>query len=313
MAADQIAPLVADIYLLTALAETRSFTQTAKRLGVSKASVSTRINALEKAVGLPLVRRTTRHVMLTEAGHNLVEDAAPAFERISTGFLAVKDLSDVPRGTVRLTAPVAFGRQHLAPVLPAFLRQYPEVRIELELIDRLVNLAHEGFDLAIRHTDHPPESYIAWELCSSRSLLVASPQYLHAHGEPRHPRDLSDHACVTYLGNRTYETWSFVQDGRRRSTPQPIVIPVRARFRANNSEVLRQAVLEGAGIGMLPDFSAVTTPPNGLVEVLSGWRVQGFFGSKLYALRPWSAHVPQSVKCLVEFLRDKYAQGFEGE
>lgn len=309
MATDQIAPLVADIYLLTALAETRSFTQTAKRLGVSKASVSTRINTLEKSIGLPLVRRTTRHVMLTEAGHNLVENAAPAFDRISAGYLAVKDLSDVPRGTVRLTAPVAFARQHLAPVLPAFLRQYPEVRIDLELVDRLVNLAHEGFDLAIRHTDHPPESYIAWELCASRSMLVASPQYLQTHGTPKHPRELSDHACVTYLGSRTYETWSFVREGRRASA-EPIVIPIRTNFRANNSEVLRQAVLEGIGIGMLPDFSAVTTPPNGLIEVLPGWRVHGFFGGKLYALRPWSAHVPQSVKCLVEFLRDKFSQGF---
>lgn len=309
MAADHIAPLVADIYLLTALAQTRSFTQTAKRLGVSKASVSTRINSLEKAVGLPLVRRTTRHVMLTEAGQSLVENAAPAFDRISAGFLAVKDLSDVPRGTVRVTAPVAFGRQHLAPALPGFLRRYPEVRIDLELVDRLVNLAHEGFDLAIRHTDHPPESYIAWELCASRSLLVASPQYLAAHGEPSHPSELSDHACVTYLSDRTYETWSFVREGRRHPA-EPIVIPIHPHFRANNSEVLRQAVLEGAGIGMLPDFSAVTSPPNGLVEILPGWRVHGFFGGKLYALRPWSAHVPQSVKCLVEFLRDQYAQGF---
>jgi len=309
MATDHIAPLVADIYLLTALAETRSFTQTAKRLGVSKASVSTRINALEKSIGLPLVRRTTRHVMLTEAGQNLVEHAAPAFERIGASYLAVKDLSDVPRGTVRITAPVAFGRQHLAPVLPAFLKQYPEVRIDLELVDRLVNLAHEGFDLAIRHTDHPPESYIAWELCSSRSVLVASPSYLETYGTPTHPSELSDHTCVTYLGNRTYETWSFIQDGKRRAS-EPLVIPIRTNFRANNSEVLRQAVIEGAGIGMLPDFSAVTPPENSLVEILPGWRVHGFFGSKLYALRPWSAHVPQSVKCLVNFLRDRYAQGF---
>jgi DNA-binding transcriptional LysR family regulator len=309
MATDHIAPLVADIYLLTALAETRSFTQTAKRLGVSKASVSTRINTLEKAVGLPLVRRTTRHVMLTEAGQHLVENAAPAFDRISTSYLAVKDLSDVPRGTVRITAPVAFGRQHLAPVLPAFLKQYPEICIDLELVDRLVNLAHEGFDLAIRHTEQPPESYIAWELCSSRSMLVASPEYLHTYGTPKHPSDLSQHTCVTYLGNRTYETWSFVQEGKRRPI-EPLTIPIRTNFRVNNSEVLRQAVLEGVGIGMLPDFSAVTTPPNRLVEVLPQWRVHGFFGGKLYALRPWSAHVPQSVKCLVNFLRDKYAQGF---
>lgn len=309
MSTDLIAPLVADIYLLTALAETRSFTQTARRLGVSKASVSTRINALEKAVGLPLVRRTTRHVMLTEAGQALVENAAPAFERIGAGFLAVKDLSDVPRGTVRMTAPVAFGRQHLAPVLPEFLRQYPEVRVDLELVDRLVNLAHEGFDLAVRHTDHPPETYIAWELCASRSVLIASPDYLRSRGAPTHPRDLGEHDCVTYLGHRSFDTWSFVREGRR-SASDPIVIPIRTRLRANNSEVLRQAVLDGAGIGLVPDFSAVTPSPGALVEVLPGWRVHGFFGGKLYALRPWSAHVPQSVKCLVEFLRDKFAQGF---
>src|SRR5690606_30562978 len=166
---DQLAAWVADIRLLTILAQTRSFTQTANRLGMSKASVSMRIGALERAAGVPLVRRTTRSVSLTEAGRQLVTDATPAFARIDAGFTSVKDLSGTPRGTVRVTAPVALGRQHLAPRLAAFIRQYPDVRIHLDLTDRFINLTQEGYDLAIRHAASPPDDYVAWQLCASRS------------------------------------------------------------------------------------------------------------------------------------------------
>jgi len=130
------------------------------RMGVSKASVSMRITALEKAAGLPLVRRTTRAVHLTEAGQALVSSAGPAFERIGAGFTSVKDLTGEPRGTVRVTAPVALGRQHVAPALSLFLRKFPEITVHLALTDRFVNLAHEGFDLAIRHTSVAPDSYV---------------------------------------------------------------------------------------------------------------------------------------------------------
>ncbi|MBN9474952.1 MAG: LysR family transcriptional regulator [Bordetella sp. SCN 67-23] len=306
MAADIIGPWVADIHLLTVLAETRSFTQAARRLGLSKASVSMRIGALERAAGVPLVQRTTRSVVLTEAGRELVADAAPAFERIDAGFTAVKDLSGTPRGTVRVTAPVALGRQHVSPRLAAFFRNYPEVRIHLDLTDRFVNLAQEGYDLAIRHTAAAPESYVAWPLCETRSLLVASPAYLRRRGTPRHPRDLADHDCVLYLGPGA-DTWTFVPADDAQA--ETLSVPVQGPLKANNSEVLRDAVLDGLGIGLLPDFSAAPAMRR-LRPVLPDWRVQGFFGNQLYALRPWAPRVPRAVQCFVEYLRDSMAQGF---
>ena len=178
----------ADLHLLTVLAQTRSYTQAARRLGISKASVSMRIAELERAAGLPLVRRTTRSVGLTDAGLRLVDDTQGAFAQIEQSFGRVRDQAGQPRGLVRVTAPVALGRQRIAPTLPDFIRRYPEIRIDLDLSDRLINLAQEGFDLAIRHVEAPPDTHVAWTLCPTRSLLVASPDYLRRHGAPQHPR-----------------------------------------------------------------------------------------------------------------------------
>lgn len=299
-----------DLHLLTVLAQTRSYTQAARRLGISKASASTRIGELERAAGVPLVRRTTRSVGLTEAGLQLVAQTQGAFERIEQSFAGVRDLAGAPRGLVRVTAPVALGRQHVAPSLPAFVRRYPDIRIELDLTDRFVNLTQEGFDLAIRHTQAPPDTHVAWELCASRSLLVASPDYLRAQGEPTHPSQLADHQCLLYLRDGGNQSWSFVKDGARKAA-QPVVVPVNGPLRANNSEVLREAVLGGLGLGLLPDFTAAAhLDPRRLVPVLARWRPQGFFGEKLYAIRPWSPQVPRAVQCLVDHLRECFRTGF---
>lgn len=309
MSSNGIGPLVADIHLLTVLAQTRSFTQTAARLGVSKASVSMRIAALERAAGVPLVQRTTRAVSLSEAGRQLVADATPAFERIDAGFTAVKDLSGTPRGTVRVSAAVALGRQHVAPHLGSFLRKYPDVRVQLDLTDRFVNLAHEGFDLAIRHTSIAPDSYVAWPLCDTQSILVATPGYLRRRGVPGHPQDLAVHDCLLYLGRAGADTWTFVPQGGGKNA-EPISVAVQGPLKANNSEVLREAVLDGLGIGLLPDFSAVSPSRRNLVRILPDWRVRGFFGDKLFALRPWAPQVPLAVQCFVEHLRTSFSAGF---
>jgi DNA-binding transcriptional LysR family regulator len=210
---------------------------------------------------------------------------------------------------VRVTAPVALGRQHVAPTLPAFLEKYPEIRLELDLTDRFVNLAQEGFDIAIRHTQSPPETHVAWELCASHSLLVASGDYLKRHGKPRHPSELSQHACLLYLRDAAAQSWTFERGSGRRV--ERAMVTVHGPFKANNSEVLREAVLGGAGIGLLPDFSATRhLGARQLVPVLPEWRPVGFFGEKIYALRPWSAHVPRAVQCFVEHLKTAFASGF---
>jgi len=337
MSTDQLSSLVADLHLLTVLAATKSFTETARRLGTSKASVSMRISELEHTAGVLLVRRTTRSVGLTEAGQQLVTDMQPAFERISGSYSAARDLVGKPRGLVRVTAPVALGRQHLAPCIAAFLKQFPDIHIELELTDRFVNLANEGFDLAIRHTNAAPETHVAWVLCETSSVLVASADYLARRGMPKHPHDLTAHDCLLYLGKHS-GSWTFAKNTKKKSTER-VGVDIRGSLKVNNSEVLRDALLAGLGIGLLPDFSlhqyhAPTLfasrnalPPGGaalarggpspralsksqLVRVLPDWQVQGFFGERIYALRPWSAQVPKAVQCLVAHLRVSFARGF---
>lgn len=303
----ELGPVLPDLHLLTVLAQTQSFTRTAQRLGVSKASVSARIAELEKSAGVPLVRRTTRSVVLTEAGSRLAQDIEASFARIAESFGHVKDLAGAPRGLLRVTAPVALGRQVIAPALPAFLLRYPEVRLELDLSDRLINLAQEGFDLAIRHADTPPDTYVAWRLCETRSLLVASQSYLQRRGTPEHPSALAAHDCLMYLRGLD-RTWSFEKTrGRRKS--ERITVPVSGSLRANNSEVLREAVLGGLGIALLPDFSASDLLQRGqLQHVLPDWKPVGFFGQYIHAIRPWSAQVPRAVRCLVDHLRQSFAR-----
>lgn len=300
------------LHWLMVLAQQGSFTAAALRLGVSKAAMSQRIAELERAAGASLVQRTTRSVRLTEAGHRLVEDMRAPFEQIAHSFAGVRDLAGVPRGLVRVTAPVAFARQQLVPRLADFLRAQPEVRIELDLSDRLNSLAMEGFDLAIRHTAAPPDTHVAWTLCETRSVLVASRAYLRRRGVPRAPLALAGHDCLHYPRAQDTPTWHFeARTLSKKPGMQRLTVPVSGPLVANNSEALRDAALTGLGIALVPDFSVHSALQSGkLVEVLPQWRSVGAFGERLYAIRPYATHVPRAVTAFVTWLRTELSGGF---
>lgn len=296
------------VHSLGVLATMGTYTAAAQRLGVSKAAMSQRISELEQAAGVALVRRTTRSVRLTEAGQQLVDATRAPFSDIERSFSGVKDLAGAPRGVLRVTAPVALGRQEIVPLIPAFLRQYPEVRVELDLSDRLTSLAQEGFDLAIRHVTTVPDTHVAWTLCPTQSWLVASRSYLRRRGVPSSPEDLVQHDCLHYLRSGDSPSWSFEPAKGRGGR---VGVPVHGVFAANNSEVLREAALGGAGIALLPDFSAHREVRAGrLVVVLPAWRPVGAFGDHLHAIRPYSPHVPRTVQVLVTALREGLSKGF---
>lgn len=312
MSARDVAEMLPDLHMLTVIAETRSLTQTARRLGIAKSSVSMRLKDLERALDLPLVRRTTRSITLTAAGLQLVDETRASFAHIEQGVASAKDLAGTPRGLVRMTAPVALGRQHIAPSIPSLLTRYPDIRLELDLSDRFVNLVQEGFDLAIRHASRVPESHIAVLLCESRSMLVASADYLARHGCPEHPSELARHDCLLYLRDGGTTNWSFERTQGRRPT-QRVSVPVRGPLRANNSEVLREAVAGGLGIALLPDFTAASgVAAEALVPVLPDWRPVGFFGERLQAIRPWSPRTPRAIQCVIDHLRKSLGSGFAG-
>jgi DNA-binding transcriptional LysR family regulator len=296
---------------LTVLAEQGSFTAAAARLGVSKAAMSQHIAELERQAGVALVQRSTRSVRLTEAGQQLVDSTRGAFEQIAQGFAQVRDKAESPSGLLRVTAPVALSRQQIVPRLPAFLAQYPDIRIELNLSDRLSALATEGFDLAIRHTDAPPDTHVATLLCSTRSVLVASRAYLKRAGTPQHPDDLAQHNCLHYPRPQARPAWTLERSGR--GSPERATVPITGSLAANNSEALRDAALGGLGIALLPDFSAHASLQTAkLVEVLPDWEPVGAFAGQIYAIRPYAAHVPRAVSAFVDHLRASLKNGFDG-
>ncbi len=313
MDTQKIEALWTHLHWLNVLAEQGSYTAAAARLGVSKAAMSQRIAELERVAGVALVQRTTRSVRFTEAGRRLVEETHAGFERIAASFAGVRDMASVARGTVRVTAPVAFARQQLVPRLAAFARANPEVRVQLELSDRLTSIANEGFDLAIRHSAQVPETHVAHKLCDTRSVIVATRAYLKLRGTPLSPADLAQHDCLVYPRALGSAVWSFEKPGRRAGQSRANVT-VNGPVAANNSEALRDAALEHLGIALLPDFSAQAALQAGkLVVLLPDWRPVGAFASQLYVVRPYAPHVPRAVTRFVDFLRESFAAGFPVE
>lgn len=291
------------LHWLTVLAEQGSFTRAAERLDVSKAAMSQKIKELEQIAGVLLVQRTTRSVRLTSAGEKLVEELREPFARIEQSFFSVRDTAGPVRGLVRITAPVAFARQQLVPIIGEFLRDYPQVRLQLDVTDRIVSLSSEGFDLAIRHSDTLPETHVALPLCDTQTVLVASPAYLNEQGIPNTPQDLVQHNCLYYPRGVESPRWRFVTaaDG------EEVQIRIQGSFATNNSESIRDAALQGLGIAMLPDFSAREALAAGsLQQVLSEWQPVEAFAARLWIVRPWAAQVPRAVTTFTHWLRARF-------
>lgn len=299
----KVEALWAHFHWLIVLGEQGSYTAAAARLGVSKAAMSQRIAELERAVGVMLVRRTTRSMRLTEAGQRLVDDMRAPFEQIAHSFLGARDAEGVPRGLIRVTVPVALGRQQIVPRVATFLQKHSAIRVEMELSDDLVSLATEGFDLAIRHAQSAPDTHVAWSLCNTESLLVASHSYLAACGTPASPHELIEHQCLHYPRGHGERVWSF--EPRKRGASKRVSVQVAGPFAANNSEALRDAAEAGLGIALVPDFTAREALKSGRLEqVLPSWRPVGTFAEKIFAIRPYSLHVPRAVNLFVRHLRD---------
>jgi DNA-binding transcriptional LysR family regulator len=309
MKTKKVDDLWSHVHWLGVLSDMGSFTAAAERLGVSKAAMSHRVSELEQAAGVPLVRRTTRSMRLTEAGQRLVDTTRSSFAEIERNFASVRDLAGVPQGLLRITVPVALGRQQIAPLIPQFLRLYPAIRIELELSDHLSSLAREGFDLAVRHVASVPDTHVAWRLCPTDSLLVASRSYLRRRGTPTVPGDLSSHDCLHYLRGSVVPTWTLEP---KKGKGDRVTLQIAGSFAANNSEALREAALGGLGIALVPDFSAQNDIRSGKLQiVLPEWRVAGAFGDQLFAIRPYAPHVPRNVQMFVTFLRKRLSTGFQ--
>jgi DNA-binding transcriptional LysR family regulator len=307
----EIEALWTHVHWLSVLQEQGTYTAAALRLGVSKSAVSQRISELEKAVGVRLVQRTTRSVRLTDAGGSLVRDVRDAYAHIARSFSEVRDSAGTVRGLLRLTAPVAFARQQLVPRLAGFMAQYPEIRVQLEVSDHIASIAAEGYDLAVRHSHQVPDTHVAWKLCDTRSVLVATRRYLDQHGTPQSPEQLTAHNCLFYPRGSDTPAWTFMLPEKTGLADERLTVPIRGTFATNNSEALRDAALHDVGIALLPDFSAQAGLADGtLVQVLAPWRLTGTFAEEINLIRPYSPQVPRAISALVGYLREQFVGGF---
>ncbi len=277
------------------VAETGSFATAAAELGLSGPTVSKAVQRLEARLGERLIHRTSRRFALTEAGRVLAVRAARILAEGEAAEAEAHASSAVPRGRVRLAAPMSFGLRHIAPALPDFLASHPEVSIDLQLDDRVVDLIAGGIDVAVRIADLADSSLVARRLCPVRRWVVGAPSYFAKHGVPLRPHDLRDHACLGYTWLASGETWHF---SNAAGTAEAVT--VKGPLSANNGDALIAALEAGLGLALQPDFLAWEAIEAGrLVVALDDWQAPAL---ALHLVTPAGGPRPIRVTVLLDFL-----------
>jgi DNA-binding transcriptional LysR family regulator len=279
--------------------EAKSFTAAADKLGVSKSLASRQVSALEHALSVKLLNRSTRKLSLTEAGALFYEHCARIVHEAELAEQRLSRTQSEPAGLVRVTAVPAFAVRHVLPALAEFYRQYPKIQVKLSCSNRPLDLGDEGYDLGIRVSFDPPANLVARKLAANRALLCASPAYLEQHGTPRRIEDLRKHECVLFPALTPKGVWTLRRDGRK------VQVPVTGVFETDEMDVVRAAVAAGFGIGILPLYVARDGLQRGqLVPLLR--RFQVVPESAIYLVYLPNRTLSSRVRALIDFLVQRF-------
>ena len=280
--------------------EAGGFARAAERLGVSVSSVSRHVSELEAHLNARLLNRTTRTLSLTEAGRAFHERCVQLLADLEDAEASAGAGAVVPRGTLRVSCPVSFGERYVAPAMAAFMAKYPEIRLDIELSDRLVDLVDEGFDAAVRIGVIGGQNLVGRPVGTTRLVCCASPAYLQRHGEPRAPEDLVRHACLLYRYAPQRAVWSFTdRTGAQRK------VRVTGPVHANHGAFLAALARGGVGIANEPDFIVGPDVLAGrLVPILRGFPPISTGINIVYASR---RNLSAKVRAFAEFLTERFA------
>jgi DNA-binding transcriptional LysR family regulator len=277
-----------------------SFSAAARRLGISKSAVSAHVQRLEERLGIRLLNRTTRRLSVTEAGAAYYRHCARILAEAEAAEQAANALQREPRGTLRISAPDSFGWMHVAPAVPAFLKRYPDLSVEITLSWAHVNLLDEGLDLAIRIGVLENSALVVRKLAPSRLVVCAAPAYLKERGTPREPDDLAKHNCLCTSLLPWGDEWRLV--GKRGE----VRVAVGGSFRSNNAEMLRAAALDGIGVALLPTWAvAESLRTRALQRVLDAWEPPA---STIYAVYPGNRLMSMKVRAFVDHLARSFGR-----
>jgi len=281
-----------------AVVEVASFKRAAEKLEASTAAVSRRVSALENALGVKLLNRTTRQIDLTDAGKQFYDDLQDIFCSLDEAEERLQQGRETVKGNLRIVAPLSFGSICIAPVLPGFMKRYPALKIQLQLEDRLTDIVSEGIDIALRIGVLEDSSLVATRIASIPRAFCASPDYLEQYGEPRNPSDLTVHNCLHYNHISMKEEWSYLKGGKMHK------FDVTGSLSTNNGEVLRDAAIEGIGITLLPTFIVADALSAGTLKaVLTQYCPKPF---ALYAVRPSRQFTPIRMKRLIDYFKEVF-------
>jgi len=277
--------------------EEKSFSAAARRLNLSKSLVSKQITQLEKSIRSRLLNRTTRALSLTETGSIFYEHCARIVEEMEEAKLAVSRLQSEPRGILRMSAPVALGRLHVAAALPEFLAAHPDLKIDMVTTDRFVDLAEEGYDVVVRIVGEPPANVVARRLAPVNRRICATPEYFARHGVPRRPQDLERHNCLTYTYFNPQDPW------RLRGPDGDISVRASGNLRVNDDDALSEAVLAGLGIALLPTFIVGKALQSGRLQSVLADYVP--LERHIYAIYLPNRHLSAKVRAFIDYFLNR--------
>lgn len=285
---------IANMEAFAVISQTGSFAEAARRLNVANSVVSKRIKDLEDYLGTQLLVRTTRKVMLTEAGQDYLIHVQRLLDDITEIESGLRYQTKKPVGIIKLTAPLSFGLQTLAPALADYLTKYPDVSIKTYLSDRHVDMVAEGYDLAIRIGALDDQNLMAKRLSRGRRVVCATPEYFKKHGKPKTPHDLKNHNCLSYLNLAEGKSWPFMMDGKR--TWQQ----VSGNLHSDNGDLLHQAALSSCGITLLPTFIIEDSLKAQKLEIVLDKFEETDFD--IYAVYQSTRHLSIKIRTLIDHL-----------
>jgi len=283
-----------DIVVFTKVVETKSFTGAADALGLPKSTVSRKLAQLEERLGVRLVQRTTRKLALTEIGEAYYERCSRIVADIAAAEQLVTDMQSTPRGRLRVTASVDFSTRFLGEIVAEFLAQHPEINVELEGTDRVVDLIEEGFDLAVRFGQMPESTLIARKLVSVSLILCASPSYLERRGPIKSIEELDEHDHVLFTPASRNQTWTLVNGDQTYEFGRP------ARLASNNYGAVVDVARVGGGVALMAEFMVSDEMKSGaLVRVLPPWQTRP---TDVHAVYPARQNIPPRLTLFLDHL-----------
>ncbi len=280
-------------------AQSGSFSQAARHLGMAPSAVSRAVLRLEDELGVRLLQRTTRSLTLTEDGNRFYQRCQQILNDLEEAELEVKQSQSTPLGTLRLDLSFVFGKLHIAPALLRFAAQYPQLNLNVSFNDRLIDLVEEGIDATVRIGMSSDSRLIMHHLATAHYITCASPQYLAQYGTPTTPKELLRHRCVNFIYPQTRRepNWKFEQDGK------PIDLAVDSYLQFDNSEVILEAVIQGAGVVQFPKFIAAKAIASGnLQPILQSYTTH--VGLPIAVLYPQKRYLSAKVRVFVDFMAE---------